>query len=82
VGVHALISKLSFRSDQVGFLVKGGTETLVENGKINRKAMAKAKITEKDLLEEARLNGRVNDVNDIQLATLERNGTVSVIPRA
>jgi len=32
-------------------------------------------------LEEARLNGRVMNLDDIQLATLERNGEVSIVPK-
>jgi len=43
--------------------------------------MAHARISEKDLLEEARLNGKILDLKDIQLATLERNGKVSIIPQ-
>jgi uncharacterized membrane protein YcaP (DUF421 family) len=41
--------------------------------------MARAGISEKDLLQEARLNGTVTKVEDIQLATLERSGEVSVV---
>jgi len=81
VGVHALIAQLSFHSDRIGILVKGNTAALVENGKMDRKMMAKTKISEKDLLEEARLNGQVAHMDDIQLATLERNGQVSIIPK-
>jgi uncharacterized membrane protein YcaP (DUF421 family) len=81
VGVHALIARFSFHSDKVGILVKGNATPLVENGKMDRKMMAKSKISEKDLLEEARLNGQVAKVDDIELATLERNGQVSIIPK-
>jgi uncharacterized membrane protein YcaP (DUF421 family) len=79
VGVHALIAWLSFRFHRFGILVKGNTETLVSEGKLNREAMARSRISEKDLLEEARLNGKVMNVDDIQLATLERNGEVSIV---
>jgi uncharacterized membrane protein YcaP (DUF421 family) len=81
VGVHAIISKLSFCSETIGILVKGNAAALVENGKMDRKMMAKAKISEKDLLEEARMNGQIGHIEDIQLATLERNGQVSIIPK-
>ena len=81
VGVHALLAKLSFRSDRFGGWVKGNAETIVRGGRLDPKTMARATISEKDLLEEARLNGQVINVDDIQLATLERNGQVSIVPK-
>ncbi len=80
VAVHAVIAKVSFHSDRFGNLVKGRSHTLVEDGKPNREAMSLTKISEKDLLEEARLNGQVSRIEEIQLAIVERNGEVSVIP--
>jgi len=38
------------------------------------------KISEHDLMEEARLNGPVLEIADIRQATIERNGQVSVVP--
>ena len=81
VGVHWLIAELSYRSDRFGILVKGRAQVIVRDGKADRKVMSSTKISEKDLLEEARLNGQVAEVERIELATLERNGEVSVIPK-
>jgi uncharacterized membrane protein YcaP (DUF421 family) len=81
VGVHAMIASLSFKSDKIGVLVKGNATKIVADGKVDLKEMARAKISEKDLLEEARLNGKVMNPDDIQLATLERNGAVSIVPK-
>ena len=81
VGLHKLIGRLAFRWDRFGNLVKGEAETLVKEGKPDRKMMKHVDISEKDLLEEARLNGPVTNVEDIQLGTLERNGQVSVVPK-
>jgi uncharacterized membrane protein YcaP (DUF421 family) len=81
VGIHALLAEASVRSDRFGVLVKGNACILVKEGKADRKMMAATKITEKDLLEEARLNGQVSNVKEIELATVERNGEVSVIRR-
>jgi len=38
-------------------------------------------LTETDLLEELRLEGQIADPREVQLATIERNGEISVIPR-
>ena len=80
VGLHRLIATFSFHSDAFGMLVKGRAEVLVEAGKPDRKKMQASKISEKDLLEEARLNGQVEQIAQIAKATIERNGQVSVIP--
>jgi hypothetical protein len=37
------------------------------------------KITEKDLLEEIRLNGKITSVEQAQTAVLERNGTIKTL---
>jgi uncharacterized membrane protein YcaP (DUF421 family) len=81
VGLHRLIGHLAFRWDGFGNLVKGEAEPLVREGKCDQKAMGRADISEKDLLEEGRLNGPVTKVEEIQLATLERNGQVSIVPK-
>jgi uncharacterized membrane protein YcaP (DUF421 family) len=81
VGVHAVLAELSFRFEKFGRLVKGCPQTIVKDGQPDRNVMVSAKISEKDLLEEARLNGRVASLDEIQLATLERNGKISVVPK-
>jgi uncharacterized membrane protein YcaP (DUF421 family) len=81
VGLHRLIGRLAFRWDGFGKLVKGEAETIARNGNPDRSAMERCEISEKDLLEEARLNGPATSIGDIQLATVERNGQVSVVPR-
>ena len=80
IGLHAIIAGLSFRWGWVGFLVKGRPDILVKNGKPDPTRMKAHKISEHDLMEEARLNGPVLEVADIRQATIERNGQVSVVP--
>lgn len=81
VGLHRLIGRLAFRWDGFGRLVKGEAETIVREGKLDEKKMARVEISRKDLLEEARLNGPVMGIEEIRLATLERNGQVSIVPK-
>ena len=80
VGLHALIASLAFRWRWVGVLVKGRPEVLVQDGKTDKERMKAHKISEDDLLEEARLHGRVLNLSDIRRATIERDGQVSVVP--
>ena len=81
VGLHSLIATLAYRWEWIGFLVKGRPDILVKQGKCNRGLMKANKISEHDLLEEARLNGSVLEVTDILQATIERNGQVSIVPK-
>jgi uncharacterized membrane protein YcaP (DUF421 family) len=78
--LHRLLAVLAFHSHAVGFLVKGEAQVLVQNGQPSADALRAHKISEKDLLEELRLQGRISAVRDVELATMERNGTISVVP--
>jgi uncharacterized membrane protein YcaP (DUF421 family) len=82
VALHFVMALLSFRSDGIGTLVKGGERTLVRDGKIQWEAMATAHVTRRDLEGALRRQGRVQEVADVQLAVLERSGEISIIPRA
>lgn len=80
VFVHRLFATLAFHFDWFGRLVKGDGEVLVENGQRRHDALRKNKITEKDLLEELRMNGQTSSVEAVRTATIERNGQISVVP--
>jgi uncharacterized membrane protein YcaP (DUF421 family) len=77
--LHRAIAALSFYSDKFGMLVKGDAKTLVQNGVRHEKALRAERISEKDLLEELRLNGNIGSVEEAKTATLERSGQVSVV---
>lgn len=84
VGVHRLLGILSQRSHRFGVLVKGRSDVVIKNGCVLEQALRKNHLSEHDLLEELRLQGKVESPGDVRLATVERNGTISVIlqPRA
>ena len=79
--LHRLLSNLACRYHRIGIIVKGEPVTLVKDGKTDPDRMRAHSITERDLMEESRLNGRLNDIESMHLATLERNGQISVIPK-
>lgn len=81
IGLHRLLSTLSYLSDSFGKMVKGEPDVLVRDGKPDRKCMRRHRVTDKDLLEEARLNGKTGNVEEIRLATIERNGEISVLEK-
>ena len=81
VGMHWLLAWLSFRWSAVGTVVKGSTRTLVEDGAIRWDEMRKSHVSEHDLLSALRTQGRVEGVEGVKLAMLERSGAVSVIAK-
>ncbi len=79
--LHRVMSALSFWSEKFGKWIKGEPQLLVQNGQPNFEAMRVHKISDKDLLEQARLQGRVKEISRIEIATLERSGKISIIPQ-
>ena len=80
IAIPRLLAFIAVRSPWFERLVKSNAENLVHGGHVNRKLMCKLQISESDLLEEARLNGQVNKLDEIKTANLERSGEISVIP--
>jgi len=81
VGLHRAVGWIAFRFPWLEGLVKGQAETLVKDGRRNHEKLRANKISEKDLMEEIRLNGELDDVSQVHLATMERNGEISVVPK-
>jgi uncharacterized membrane protein YcaP (DUF421 family) len=81
IGLHRLLGTIAFHSHRFGELIKGGEESLIENGEMKHAAMRKTNITERDLQEDLRLNGQVTDPAEVKIARLERSGHISVIPK-
>ncbi|HEX8274283.1 MAG TPA: YetF domain-containing protein [Longimicrobiaceae bacterium] len=81
VALHGLFAMLAFRTSWFGDWVKGRPVLLVEDGRVRPEGMRQASLTENDLAEALRLQGREPDPSRIRRAYLERNGSVSVVPR-
>lgn len=78
--MHRLLSTLAFHSETLGNWIKGHSNVLVRDGKRDQRAMRRHKISDNDLLEAARMNGQVTELQKIREATLERSGKISVVP--
>jgi uncharacterized membrane protein YcaP (DUF421 family) len=81
VGLHWLLAALTARLDWFGPLVKGNPVLLVEDGRLQRERMRESGLTEKDLEQALRVEGMEADPSRVQRAYLERDGSISVIPR-
>ncbi len=68
------------RSDVVGFVLKGREIVLVRDGRADPVAMRKAAVSHLDLGEAVR-SARQPGLDAVTLATLERSGQISVVPK-
>lgn len=78
--LYGMLAALAWRIDPLSRLIKGRPIRLIRDGRIDRHALRKAQLGERDLDESLRLEG-VADVTTVADAYLERNGKLSVITR-
>jgi uncharacterized membrane protein YcaP (DUF421 family) len=81
IGLHWLLATLAFHLDWFGPLVKGNAVRLIADGQIEWSGMREASITRNELEQALRAEGEQPDPATIQSAYLERDGTISVLPR-
>ncbi len=74
------MSYLGLRSRRLRRLISGEPSIIIYDGKIDRKELEKLRFNINDLLEELRANNCYN-VADVEVAVLETNGALSVIPK-
>ena len=79
IGLHWLFSLVTFYSETAGFILKGSSKILIENGKVNWENLRLSYISYRDLLSALRSNAHVTHPRYVKLAVLERNGAISVI---
>ena len=81
VFLHRLFAWIALYNDVFGGLIKGNAKVIFQDGKIIRKNMKRFDITDKDLMEGIRLQGKVESLDEINSAYLERGGRISVIKK-
>jgi uncharacterized membrane protein YcaP (DUF421 family) len=81
VGIHWLLGALAVHASWFGTLVKGSPVLLIKDGEIQREGMRRTGLSNNDLEQALRLRSNQTDPTQVQLAYLERNGGISVIPR-
>ena len=80
VGWNYGLDWLAFRSGAVARLLEPRTEVLVRHGRVNRRAMRRELITDKDLMELLREQG-VESLEQVRVARLESDGNLSVFKK-
>jgi len=79
--LHRLLAALVFNAHGLGQLVKGSPLVLIEDGVVCRKAAETARFTPGDIAEALRMRG-VTTPEAVALATIERNGMLSIVPKS
>lgn len=80
VAMHWTFSAIAFRSRRFGRIIKGNTHQLVKGGEIDWNEMRIGHISGNDLKEALRQHGHRDNLENIDSAFLERNGSISIIP--
>jgi uncharacterized membrane protein YcaP (DUF421 family) len=81
VMLHRALAYASRRSHRFGDLIKGRSDVIIRDGKLDEALALRNLLSTHDIMEDLRLHGNVNDIADVSLAVLERNGHISVVRR-
>lgn len=76
--MHIIISVLNIKSIRIREIICGKPRILINEGKIDEKALVKENFTINELQERLRVNN-VNNISDVEYAILETSGQISVI---
>ncbi len=78
--LNAAVGSLTYRNKRVEEFIEGQPQVLVHNGKTYQAAFDKANITQHELHAAMRRVG-CTTLDEVHLAMLENNGSISVIPK-
>lgn len=81
LGTDLLMQEISSRSKTVDKWLNDVPLVIVEDGKPLQDRMRKTRVNESDVLAEARLSQGLERLDQIKYAVLERNGSISIIPK-
>lgn len=81
IALHWIIAAITYKNNEVSDYVKNSERKLIEDGEIIEEAMEESKIGKNDLLQALRQKGGVEDPKNVKNAYLERDGSITVIPR-
>ena len=78
IGWNVLFDWVAFRFPRVGKFIEPAPLALVEHGRINRRNLREEFLSEEELMAKLREQG-IDRIDDVKRATMESDGTVSVI---
>lgn len=78
LGWSVVLDALAYRSPRIAALLKARPKALIEDGRVNERALRRELLSRTELDAQLRLHG-VRDVSEVERAYLEPNGMVSVL---
>ena len=81
VGIHLTFTAANYRWPAFDKFANDVPLVLIDDGQILEERMRKTKVSEDDILEQARMAHGVERMDQIKYAVLERNGGISIIPK-
>jgi uncharacterized membrane protein YcaP (DUF421 family) len=82
VVLNRFMDFFSMRNKTVGRILNGQPTILIDNGQIIEDELRHAEVDRGDILEHARQTQAIERLDQIKWAILERDGSISVIPRS
>lgn len=81
IGCHVLLAHLTFRIPRLARLVDGRPQVLVKGGQLDTALMRQELLTPDDVAAALRAGGCLH-VHEVERATIETNGTITVVLRS
>jgi uncharacterized membrane protein YcaP (DUF421 family) len=81
IGCHAFLSYITLKSNKLAVFLEGSGIQIVKKGVLNEKVMSDTSLRKEEVLEAARLHGKLKELSQIDEAFLEANGSISIIPK-
>jgi uncharacterized membrane protein YcaP (DUF421 family) len=79
LAVNYVLVRAAFMSPRFGKTIQGGSTTLYENGRLDHKALRHEAVTREELVAALRRQGL--DLDQVELVTLEPEGTFNAVPK-
>lgn len=79
--IEIIMSVVLIKFPKLKTLISTRPSTLIEKGVINQRELSRVRISTEELIGELRQQG-ISDITEVNYATLEQNGKISVIPKA
>ena len=80
IGLNYGVAWMTSRNARAERIVEGAPVVIARNGKLFEKVLRRELISGNDFKEALRMNN-VEDVSEVELALLETNGSISVVPK-
>jgi uncharacterized membrane protein YcaP (DUF421 family) len=72
---------ITYRSKRMRNAIEGEPVILVQDGRLIERNMKSERLTEDEVLEQARLQQGIDTLDDVKWAVLETSGSISIVPK-